>query len=94
MPCRDSFANRNPFSIFDPGKFTLTAPIKKRLLPQADYSDHLIEVGIPLKKWENSSWGKKGVAKMQIQGQYNAWLLHRHAIQLMELHSSLSQRGF
>lgn len=69
MPCKDSFYNRNPFSVLDLGKFTLTAPIKKRLLQQADYPDHPIEVGIPGKKWENSSWGKKGVAKTQIQGQ-------------------------
>lgn len=55
-PRKDSFSNKNPFSIFDPGKLALTATIKKRLLPQADYSDHLIEVGIPGKKQKKSSW--------------------------------------
>lgn len=56
MPCQDSLSNRNPFSIFDPGKLALTATIKKRLLPQADYSDRLLEAGIPEKKQKNSSW--------------------------------------
>lgn len=64
-------SNRNPFSIFDSGKLVLTATIKKRLLPQADYSDHLLEVGVTGKKAEKTVHGNttsKGLDKMQIPG--------------------------
>lgn len=64
-------SNRNPFSIFDSGKLVLTATIKKRLLPKADYSDHLLEVGITGKKAEKQFMGipqVKDWTKCKFQG--------------------------